>query len=130
MKDHTLGSYFKELKDEVTGYVEARAEYARLTAYEKTAKGASRLTFVLVMALLGFFTLFFISIATAVFLSEQLGSYMKGFGIIAGFYVLLTLLIAVFRKKIFDEQLADTLVGTFLEEAEKRAHEKSGETTA
>lgn len=96
------------LIENLTGYVETRIELTKMEIREELARGLSR--FLLFILLGGVFTLFIvlISIAVAHLIAKSLGAF-GGFAVVAGFYLLLALLLFGFRKSII-EKLQDQLV--------------------
>ena len=96
------------LIENLTGYVETRIELTKMEIREDLAKGLSN---VLLFILLGVvFTLFviLISIAVAHLIAKSIGP-VGGFAIVAGFYLLLGLLIFAFKGAIV-EKLQNQLV--------------------
>lgn len=113
--------YFRVLKDSVlkflkldslieniTGYVEARIELTKLELKEDVAKTLSKVLLFILMGAV--FTLFIvlISVAVAHLIAESLGA-SAGFAIVAGFYLLVSVLIFAFRETI-GEKLQGYLV--------------------
>lgn len=100
LKD-TLLKFFKldGLVNNLTGYVETRIELMKYEIKEDMAKAIARLSLVLLALLFFTFFLLFISVSVAVKIGESLGTF-AGFGIVAGFYFLLMLIIILFRKPI------------------------------
>ena len=100
LKD-TLLKFFKldGLVDNLTGYVETRIELLKYEIKEDMAKTISKLAIVLVIALLFTFFLLFASVSIAFKIGEAWGTF-AGFGIVAGFYLVLFLIIMVFRDAI------------------------------
>src|SRR5690348_4750862 len=100
LKD-SLIKFFKldGIASNFTGYVETRMELLKIEIKEDVAKALSK---VIVFILLAFvFTLFvlFISMATAYKLAEFVGSF-GGFGIVAGLYLVIALLMYFNREEI------------------------------
>ena len=108
-------SFFEETQDLVEDYVSNRLKLLRLQTAEKSAKLVSLLLTVLVMALLCFFILLFLSITAGYFLAQKTGSLFTGFGIVAIFYVLLLVVILYLRKRVLDKYIADTVVRIFFD---------------
>ncbi len=75
----------------------------------------SLLLTVLVMALLGFFILLFLSITAGYFLAQKTGSLFTGFGIVAIFYVVLLVILLYLRKKFLDKYISNTVIKIFFE---------------
>lgn len=95
----------------LTGYVETRLELIKLEIREDIARSVARLTvLVVVIAVLSLFILFF-SISIALLIGEYLG-YFEGFAIVAGFYLLLTVIIISLRSSVssaLEQKLLDKL---------------------
>lgn len=101
MLKETLLKFFKldGLINTLSGYVETRIELLKYEIKEDMAKAVSRLAMVLVLALFFTFFLLFISVSVAIKVGESLGNF-AGFGIVSSFYLLLMLLIILFRNPI------------------------------
>jgi uncharacterized membrane protein YqjE len=108
-------SFFEETQDLVEEYVGNRLQLLKLQTAEKSAKLVSLLLTVLVMALLCFFILLFLSITAGYFLAQKTGSLFTGFGIVAVFYVLLLVVILYLRKRVLDKYISDTVVRIFFD---------------
>ena len=90
------------LIENITGYVEARIELMKIEIKEELAKGlAKALVIVLMIAVLTLFVLL-ISMAAAFKIGESVGQF-GGFAIMAGFYLLLGLLLYLFRNSISEK---------------------------
>jgi len=108
-------SFFEETQDLVEDYVSNRLQLLKLQTAEKSARLISLLLTVLVMALLCFFILLFLSITAGYFLAQKTGSLFTGFGIVAIFYVLLLAIVLYLRKRVLDKYIADTVVRIFFD---------------
>jgi uncharacterized membrane protein YqjE len=100
LKD-TLLKLFKldGLVNNLTGYVETRIELLKYEIKEDIAKTIARLTLVLLTAMFFTFFLLFMSVSLALLIGEELGT-VAGFGVVAGFYFVLMLVIVGFRHSI------------------------------
>lgn len=83
----------------LTGYVEGRLELMKHEMKEDLARGLAKVSLIMLAALLFTFFLIFISIAVAFKLSESMGEF-NGFGTVAAFYLVLLLVIILFRNSI------------------------------
>ena len=108
-------SFFAETQELVEDYVGNRLQLLKLQTAEKSAKLVSLLITVVVMALLCFFILLFLSITAGYFLAQKTGSLFTGFGIVAIFYVLLLGVLLYLRKRFLDKYIADTVVRIFFD---------------
>jgi len=108
-------SFFEETQELVEEYVGNRLQLFKLQTAEKSAKLVSLLLTVLVMALLCFFILLFLSITAGYFLAQKTGSLFTGFGIVAVFYVLLLAIVLYLRKRVIDKYISNTVVRIFFD---------------
>lgn len=101
MLKETLLKFFKldGLIENLSGYFETRIELLKYELKEDIARAMAKVAIVALIVI--FLTLFiiFISIAVAYGLAESVGTY-GGFGIVAGFYFLLMLILVFFREPI------------------------------
>jgi hypothetical protein len=87
-------------KDFLVDYTEKRIELVKLEAIEKTAiVGGLSASFLLII-LFSFMSIMFLSVMMGFLLADITGSMLKGFGLLALFYVLLLILVIVFRTSI------------------------------
>ncbi len=96
----TLMKWFKldGLVNSLTGYIEARMELFKYEIREEVASAVARFALVLLVLTLGGLTLFTASLALSFKLSEYYG-FASGFSITASVYMLLLLVLIIFRKK-------------------------------
>lgn len=87
-----------DLKENIRAFTHSSAEYYKLNLYKNLTKGIISLITVLLIGFFGLFGLIFLSIAIAVLLSNLLDSPSAGFFIVAGFYILLVVLMFVVGK--------------------------------
>lgn len=101
MLKETLLKFFKldGLVNNLTGYVETRIELMKYEIKEDMAKAIAKISLVLLTAMLFTFFMLFISVSIAIKIGESLGNF-AGFGIVAGFYFILMLIILIFREPI------------------------------
>jgi uncharacterized membrane protein YqjE len=99
------------LVNTLTGYVEARIELLKYEIKEDMAKAIARLSLVLLTAIFFTFFMLFLSISVAIKIGEALGTF-AGFGIVSGFYLLLMLIIIIFRSsisKIMEDKIKENI---------------------
>ena len=112
-------SFFAETRNQLEDYIQDRLLLIKLQTAEKTARLAGILSALLVIALLSFFVLLFISIMGGYFFASLTGSLYLGFGIIAAFYLVLLLVIIRNRKKLIESKVSNTIIKTFFEKMEE-----------
>ena len=90
------------LIENITGYVEARIELTKLELKEDVAKTLSKVLLFMLMGVV--FTLFIvlISVAVAHLLAHSVGAF-GGFAIVAGFYLLVSVVVFAFRDSISEK---------------------------
>jgi len=107
--------FFEETQDLVEDYVKNRLELIKLQTAEKSARLITLLFAGLVIGLLSFFILLFVSIMAGYFFAEKTHSQFYGFGIVAAFYVLLLVAVIYMRKKFLDKYISDMVVRIFFD---------------
>lgn len=99
--------FFKESKEKLEQYVQDRIWLLKLQISEKTARLVAVLFTLLMIGLLAFFVLLFLSIMAGYYFSALTGSFFIGFGIVAAFYLLLLIILILYRewirKRIMDK---------------------------
>lgn len=98
------------LTDHVKEYVNARIELTKLKLAEKTSLIISNLIAVTVVVLLALFVIVFGSIAGAWALSDYIGKPYSGFLIVAGFYLLLGIIVWVSRGKLIRYPVMNVII--------------------
>ena len=123
MEEENKHAYFTSAKDHLESYVQDRLLLIKLQATEKSAKLIGVLTGVLLISILSFFVLFFVSIMAGYFFAEVLNSMYAGFGIVTGIYaILLGILIA--RKKYLEKFVANTVVKIMFDKSDHENDEE------
>ena len=98
------------LIDSVKKYIETRIEILKIEIQEDVSKAiAVGLIFLLIGAGLGLF-IFFISLSAAMLLGEYVG-YFAGFAIVAGFYLVIALIIFLLRERFISKIEENVLSG-------------------
>lgn len=113
--DEQQPGFFERTHKLTEQYIQDRLLLLRLNAAEKSARLAGLLISFLIIALLTFFVLFFISIIIGYLFVWVTGSLFWGFGIVAGFYALLLILVFIFRKRYIEKLIANTVIRVFFD---------------
>lgn len=90
-------------------YAGKRLELLKLEATEKTALTAGTTVVIVLMAIFGLFFFLFFNIGLGLLIGHYMGNYGWGVLIVAGFYLLLTL-IALFMKKTISNMVVNTIL--------------------
>ena len=113
-------NYFEELRTKLESYIQNRILLIKLQVVEKISRLAAGMFAGLMIMILSFFVLLFISIMAAYYLAGLAGSNFIGFGIVAGFYVLLLVLIIVFRKNVIEKRIINMIIEVFFDKNEDK----------
>lgn len=98
--DNSLSAQFKKIIDQVKVYLDLKVGYLKLHVAEYLIRFFSGLVLWMVLFFILFFVIVFGSFAFAYWFGELTGRWSVGFLIIAGFYILLAILIYALRKSI------------------------------
>ncbi|HMJ69687.1 MAG TPA: phage holin family protein [Cyclobacteriaceae bacterium] len=85
----------------LTSYVETRVALAKIEIRDEVAGILSRGLMIMLLILVGFLCMLFLSFAAAHFLNDLMMSEYAGYVIVALFFGLLLLLLLIFRKNFF-----------------------------
>jgi len=101
------------IRKDIQEYIEVRLDLLKLQAAEKISKIISNTAVAIILILLLSLILFFLSFAAGYFMASVLNSNVRGFLCVAGFYLLLMLIILIFRKKIIDRPVIKSVIKIF-----------------
>ena len=99
--DYNLNNLLSALKAEIKEWVDIRLKLLQLHVFEKTAIVGSFLIYGLIIINLLFFAFLFAFIAMGFLIGKWVNSVAGGFAIISFFYLLILVLMLIFRKTIF-----------------------------
>ena len=105
-------TYFEEIQQLASKYVEDRLLLIKLQAAEKAARLSSSIIKAVILAVISFFILLIISFLAGYYLSVATGSYLYGFGILACIYLALFFLVIYTHKKYFNKYITDKVIET------------------
>jgi hypothetical protein len=119
MDGKSLLEHISGLQESLRKYLETKISYYGLLAFEKAAKLLTAFlgNGVVIAALL--VALIFLSGAAALFVGNLLESIEAGLLIVGGFYLLLALILFVFRSRIFGPYVIRSLAEVFFQDDEE-----------
>ena len=117
MNDTQTPNNLQSLFDSIRRLVSLHIDYARLTAAEKITVLLSTIAFSALVVIFGTLVLIFLSIGVGHMLSETV-AHIWAYLIVAGFYLVLFILLFVFRKKLFVNPTARFISRLFCKEPE------------
>lgn len=88
--------------DTLKDYAEKRLELLKLQATEKSSLGAGNLVFIVLVSITLLFFIVLLNIGLGLWIGSLLGNYAYGLLIMAGFYLLLTLILFALRKAVLN----------------------------
>jgi Putative Actinobacterial Holin-X, holin superfamily III len=93
----------ENLYEKTVEYIETRAELLKLKAMDKGANALSKTVSALVSFILLILVIVLVSIAVSIWVGELLGNVYLGFFAMAGFYLLLFILLMVVGKSTIEK---------------------------
>jgi len=99
--EYNLSEQLSAIKAEIKEWVEIKVKLLQLHVFEKTAVAGSFLIFGIIIINLLFFAFLFAFLALGFLLGKWVNSIVGGFAIISSSYVLVLILMLIFRKNIF-----------------------------
>lgn len=105
-QDGVIETLFDKTKD----YVETRADLFKLKAIKKTAEVGSSLVSNVIVGIVFSSFFIFLNIALGLWLGDLTGRNYIGFFIVAGFYLIVGLIIYTNKEKIISSPIADSII--------------------
>ena len=99
-------------------YSQTTLELLKLKAIDKSAEVVSSLAYKLIISIVVSMFVLCINIAIALWLGEVIGKTYFGFMVVAGGYVVLSILIYVFRKKWIMKPVNNSIINQMLQQYE------------
>lgn len=108
------------LMGNVMGYLDTRIDLVRLEAQEKVKTAFVGTLHGVTLAAIGLLFFVFLNLFIALLLNDVLDSSYWGFGIVAGFYLLLLIIFVVGVDKKLFQGVADKLLNNTIYKSDKR----------
>ena len=109
MAIYSIKETFVEVPTKANTAFNSQFAYYKMIVFRFIAKSSYGLITFFVYAFACLLILFFLSLATAYAIGEALGSNGLGFAIVGAFYILLSLVVLLFRKKLIERSLLQKL---------------------
>jgi uncharacterized membrane protein len=107
-------NHFEKLTDNLKEYVNTRYDIITLKLTQKVANISSQAIAVILIGMVMSMFLLFINIAIALYLSSLLNNNYAGFFIVAGFYLLITLIFIIGKKGLILTPIRNLIVKQIL----------------
>ncbi|HCS19982.1 MAG TPA: hypothetical protein DIW47_05370 [Bacteroidetes bacterium] len=102
------------LDDRFKAYLSTSIQLVKLEAIERSSVLVASLFSRLIILVPALIALIFLSIGASFFLAQYVGRYDLGFGIVAGFYVLVTLFLILGRRNITEKPLRNAILNKMM----------------
>lgn len=103
----------EELYEDAKGYIDTRIEYTRLYLVEKVSKIFADLVTNAVVVICFILAFLFGTFTLALFLSDVLGSYARGFGCVALIYIFLALIVYYTKEKYIEKAIINFTIRNY-----------------
>jgi|SRR5690606_30944163 len=113
------------LVDDTKDYIETKIELAKLQAAEKLTDGFSSLIAIIIITAVGLIFLFMFSFTLAAVFAKLTDSYIAGLGIVSGIYLLIVILMVLFRDKLLKTPIMNYTIQFIFENKEKLEENKA-----
>jgi hypothetical protein len=100
----------EQLTENLKDYVTTNYELIKLQAIERSTVVVAGLLSQLLVGLVVVFIVLFISLWACIYLSVRLGDSYTGFAIVAGFYLLIGLILLLVRKKLVERSIRNKII--------------------
>ncbi|MBF03611.1 MAG: hypothetical protein CMP76_09975 [Flavobacterium sp.] len=110
-----IATNFEMLLEKAQDYTKSSIELFKLNAIDKSADITASLTFRLAFGLVVAMFSLFINIGISLYIGKLLGETYLGFLIVSGFYLVLAILIFVFRKQLIKVPITNMVIRKLLE---------------
>jgi hypothetical protein len=104
------------LYQKVEKYSKTSFELLQLSAIDKTSDILSSLAVVIVLSIISAMFTLFLNIGISLYLGDLLQNYVLGFIIVADCYLLIGIIIYVFRKSLIKTPIDNLIVSKFLKD--------------
>lgn len=123
MKGKPLTESVAELKEAMGRYINARIGLVQVKLLDKFTKAGTFIITTVIIVIAVSFVLLLLALAFSYWYGERYGSISEGLIISAGFYIVLALLIYLFRKSLISNTIIRECAELFFEHKDKEPEE-------
>lgn len=116
METEKINQTLNETIDSIKSYVNLKTEYYSLVFIEKGSKLFASIFMLIIFLQLLFFALLFLSLALAAWINTLTHSQLTGYFVLAGFYLVVGVIIFISRKRFFINPMIKGFTETLYEE--------------
>ncbi len=113
-----------QLLKDAEQYIHTRQRLATLRATEKAVAAGSAVTAAIVLFSIFLIAFLFASIAAAIAISDYYGKGYLGFLAISGFYLVITILLYIFRERLLKRPMMNAMIKAIFKSETSALHEQ------
>lgn len=110
-----LATNIELLFERAQDYTKSSIELLKLNAIDKTADITASLAFRLAFGLIVAMFSLFVNISISLYIGKLIGEYYLGFLIVSGFYLVLAILLFIFRNQLIKTPITNLVIKKLLE---------------
>jgi pilus assembly protein TadC len=111
-EDLSPEEFAEQMKEQLQNYTKLRIDLVKAQFTEKVSLLAGKLFAAIVMLFVFTLAILFVSLLAGFYFARIYDSLLVGFGIVALFYVLLFIVILIFKKRLIELPVANQIVET------------------
>jgi len=112
MEEHA--TMFESLVDRAETYAKTNIDLLKLKATDKVSDTVSSVVVNVIYVFLALLIFPMLNFGAAIWISEEIGVSYSGFFIVAGFYILVFILVFAFRKKLIGDPVKNAIISSML----------------
>ncbi len=125
--DKDFSTWWKAVREDVTNYLQAKANLTKIQAYEKVSKVTGVMASFLILALLAGFVIVFLLIMIGSWITALTHSNVTGYSSVALLILGLFLLLLFKRKSVLEKPIAEKVIEALYEEEQELRHHSANE---
>jgi hypothetical protein len=112
-KKDTIFDEISDIKKEISSYIQNKLDLSKLHLAEELSRFVSNMATKIVLLNIFLFALFFLSVALGIAIGKRIESYEMGFIFVSGGYILIALLIYVFKGFFIQTPIIKSFIQLF-----------------
>jgi len=100
---------FEALSESLKAYIQTNIELAKLQAIERASVIGSGIVCSVILGVVGLLFIVFFSVWAGLYIGLLLGAYHLGFACVAGFYLIVAILVILSKKKIIGDPIRNII---------------------
>lgn len=114
MAEEKAGAAIEELIKQAKEYFNTQLELFKLRAIKTLSEIFSSVVIALSFILIGTLVLILVSIGLSIYIGQLAGSFFAGFFIVSGIYLLIGIILIIFRRRLLKRPLRNWLIKSLL----------------